>query len=122
MNKEMYKICKSLGITVISVVALLIMIRTLNWQASIIKRMTSTREGFMGNDDDSDSDDDSDDSDDDSDDEDDIAKIHENNIKIKNYEAEATKAPTIKKYKKYEKKIKKLKDKNKKLLSGGSMI
>jgi len=59
MNKQMNEICKALGVAVISVIAILIIIRTLSWQQNIIKRVMVTREGF-GDIGDSDSDSDSD--------------------------------------------------------------
>ena len=42
----MNEICKYLGVGVISIIAILIIIRTLSWQQSIIKRVMVTREGM----------------------------------------------------------------------------
>lgn len=69
MKKLMNEICKAIGVAVISIIAILIIIRTLSWQQSIIKRVMVTREGLGGfGDSDSDSDSDGDgDSDSDSD-------------------------------------------------------
>ncbi len=83
MKKQMNEICKGIGVAVIAVIAILIIIRTLSWQQSIIKRVMVTREGmggFSDSDSDSDSDDDSDD--DDSADEDAMEKIQKNKRKI----------------------------------------
>ena len=120
MNKLMNEICKYLGVGVISIIAILIIIRTLSWQQSIIKRVMVTREGFGHDDSDSDSDDDSDD--DDSGDEDAMEKIQKNKRKIKEYERLMDKSKKMKDYKKYEKKVNKLKIKNEKLLSGGGSM
>jgi hypothetical protein len=60
MKKLMNEICKAIGVAVISIIAILIIIRTLSWQQSIIKRVMVTREGLGGfGDSDSDSDSDS---------------------------------------------------------------
>jgi hypothetical protein len=57
MKKLMNEICKAIGVAVISIIAILIIIRTLSWQQSIIKRVMVTREGLGGfGDSDSDSD------------------------------------------------------------------
>ena len=123
MKKQINEICKALGVAVISVIAILIIIRTLSWQQSIIKHTMVTREGLGGigdSDDDSDDDSDSDsDGDGDGDGEDGIDKIHKNNKKIKNIQGLMDKSTSIKKYKNNQEKLNSLKKKNEKLLSGG---
>ena len=49
MKKQMNEICKGIGVAVIAVIAILIIIRTLSWQQSIIKRVMITREGLNNN-------------------------------------------------------------------------
>ena len=124
MKKQINEICKGIGVAVISIMAILIIIRTLSWQQSIIKRVMVTREGFGHDDSDSDNDSDSDSdsdsgSDSDGDEEEAIDRIHKNNKKIKKYGGLMDKSKSIKKYKKYEEKITDLKNENETLLSGG---
>ena len=103
MNKLMNEICKYLGVGVISIIAILIIIRTLSWQQSIIKRVMVTREGYDGiGDSDSDSDSDGD-SDSDSDSECDFKGTRNKLVKLvalqkKNKKAGGIVHPTEKKY------------------------
>ena len=48
MRSIMNEVSKYIGTIVIILVLLLIILRTLNWQTDVIKRMMTTREGFMG--------------------------------------------------------------------------
>ena len=120
MKKQINEICKGIGVVVISVMAILIIIRTLSWQQSIIKRIMVTREGFGHDDSDSDESDSESESESESDEEEAIDRIHKNNKKIKKYGRLMDKSKSIKKYKKYEEQIKDLKKENETLLSGGS--
>jgi hypothetical protein len=51
MGKKVNEFLRTIGVVVITVISLLIIFRTLNWQATIIKRMTSSRNVIEGLDD-----------------------------------------------------------------------
>ena len=53
MRSIMNEVSKYIGTVVIILVLLLIILRTLNWQTDVIKRMMITREGFDDDDDES---------------------------------------------------------------------